>query len=383
MRLDKQTIRAILLIVFVALMMLMTLLHLGEVFSFFGWVLGILTPVFVGLAMAFVVGLPMSFLERTLLSPLARSKVRFFRSLRRPLAMVLSYLLILGGLSALLLTIVPELSMTFVNLANQLPSYAAHFLRWLQDTALQLHLPIQEWFQDTSIWSDFVRQLSEILRNSALGLLTAVTGFTSGLLNWLTSAFLGFIISLYLLLQRETLTAQGKMVLAAFLPERGYRRVLRFLRLCSRAFSSFLTGQCLEALIVGSVCFLGMLVLQLPYAGAVSAVICVTALVPMIGPITGAAVGTFLILLIDPLQALIFLAFIIVWQQIEGNIIYPRVVGKNVGLPPLLVIAAVIVGAAAGGILGILLTIPLFSVFYTLGKQLVRRRLIAKKKEAA
>ncbi len=375
MQLDKRTIRAILLIVFISLVMLMLLLHLGEFFAFWGWIAGILMPVIVGLSLAFIVGLPMSFFERTFLSGLERSRHRFVRGLRRPLALILAYLVILGGLAALLLTILPELASTVLNLANQLPGYAESFFLWLQDIALTLHLPAQELLGDTSLWTNLVQRLSEVLKDSALGVLTTATGFTTGLFSWLTTAFMGFVISLYVLLQREGLAGRCRMLLAALLPRPAYQAVIRFFRLCNRAFSSFLAGQCLEALLVGLVCFVGMLVLRLPYAGAVSAVICVTALVPMIGPIVGATIGTLLILLIDPLKALIFLVFIIIWQQIEGNLIYPRVVGKNVGLPPLLVIAAVIVGSALDGMLGILVAIPMFSVFSQLGKEAVRRRL--------
>lgn len=375
MSLDKRTFRIILLLVFLSLLMLMALLHLGDLLSFFSWIMAVLTPVTVGLVLAFIVGLPLNFLERTLLRPLGQSQRPVLRKFQRPLALMLSYIFLIGVLALLLLIILPELTTAVISLANQLPSYASDFFTWLKELTISFHLPLEDLFSDATSWNDLFRQLADLLRNSAQSLLFAASDFTTGLVSWMTSLFMGFIISIYVLLQKEALAGRCRMLLAALLPRRIYRSVMRFFRLCYRAFSGFLTGQCLEAVLIGLVCAIGMSLLQLPYIAAISALISITALVPMIGPIVGATIGTILILLIDPLGALFFLIFIVVVQQIDGNLVYPRIVGKNVGLPPLLVIAAVILGSAFGGILGILVAVPLFSVLSQLGKEAIALRL--------
>jgi predicted PurR-regulated permease PerM len=192
------------------------------------------------------------------------------------------------------------------------------------------------------------------------------------------NAVLGFVFSLYVLASKEKLGANLCKTLTALLPEKKVERVTEIAALSDKTFTNFVTGQLTEALVIGALCFIGMLIFGMPYAVVVSVLVGFTALIPVFGAFIGTGVGAFLILMVDPMKALWFVVFIIVLQQLEGNLIYPRVVGKSVGLPGLLVLAAVTVGSGVGGILGMLLAVPVCSVIFTVCAQAIDARLAQK-----
>ena len=195
------------------------------------------------------------------------------------------------------------------------------------------------------------------------------------IVNGMSTFLIGFIFSIYILLQKENLIRQIKKLLAAFLPERTVEGIVRIAALTSRTFSNFFTGQCMEAVILGSMFFIVLVVLRLPYALLIGVLIAFTALIPVFGAFIGWFIGAFLMLMVNPLQALIFTVIFLILQQIEGNLIYPHVVGNSVGLPSIWVLAAVTLGGSMMGILGMLIFIPLCSVAYTLLKEKVNRNL--------
>jgi predicted PurR-regulated permease PerM len=182
---------------------------------------------------------------------------------------------------------------------------------------------------------------------------------------------LGVVIAIYILATKEQAGAFTNRLIRALLPENLYLRLMRLLKISCDAFSSFITGQLVEAVILGSLCFIGMTVFRFPYAGAISVLVGVTALIPVIGALIGEAVGTFLILMVDPLKAFLFLVFVLILQALEGNFIYPKVVGKSVGLPGLLVLVSVIVGGNISGVMGVLLAVPVCSILYALAKEFI------------
>lgn len=201
----------------------------------------------------------------------------------------------------------------------------------------------------------------------------------SGIFGGAADAVFGLAFSFYLLAQKETLSGQIQRVLIAFNKEKLLERLLHIGRLTNRTFSNFLTGQCLEALILGTLFFVSMTVFRMPFTLLISVLITVTALIPIVGAFIGCIVGALLILVQNPMQAIWFVVLFLVLQQIEGNLIYPHVVGTSVGLPGLWVLFAVTVGGELGGILGMFVSVPICSVFYALGKEEVRRRLALKK----
>ena len=222
---------------------------------------------------------------------------------------------------------------------------------------------------------DWMRQYGDQFLNTTIS--TAI-GITSSVVSLIFNLVLALAFALYLLAQKETLTRQAKKVVQAIFSSKRAQQITELAHMTNRAFSNFVTGQLTEALILGCLCFLGMLIFRLPYAGVISVIIGFTALIPIFGAFIGVAIGALLILLVNPIQALWFILFIIVLQQIESNVIYPRVVGKSVGLPGIWVLAAVTLGGNAFGLLGMLFAVPLCSVLYAVARRVVHRRLAQK-----
>ena len=206
-------------------------------------------------------------------------------------------------------------------------------------------------------------------------MLNSTVSVASGIISGIVNMVISFIFALYILAQKERLGDQGRRIISAYLPEAAGRKILEICSLLYRNFSSFITGQCVEAVILGAMFFVVMTVIRMPYALLVGCLIAVTALIPIVGAFIGCAVGAFLLLMISPMQALAFVVLFLVLQQVEGNLIYPHVVGSSVGLPSIWVLAAVSTGGSLMGVAGMLLFIPLTSVVYTLFRQLVYQRL--------
>ena len=192
---------------------------------------------------------------------------------------------------------------------------------------------------------------------------------------------IGLVFAIYFLAQKEKISSQVGNLIDAYLPEKIIRKIRDIASLSNKIFSNFVGGQCIEAIIIGFLCFLGMLILRLPYASTISVLVGFTALIPVFGAFIGTIIGAFLIFMISPLQALIFIIFILVLQQLEGNLIYPKVVGKSVGLPGIWVLVAVTVGASINGILGMLLSVPIVSIIYSIVATNVKYRLDEKNKD--
>ena len=206
----------------------------------------------------------------------------------------------------------------------------------------------------------------EYVLNNSGKVIEATFGIASNVLNAFVNVFIGIVFAIYFLIDKEKISRQFNNIMKAYLPSKSCNKIIDIAKLSNRVFANFVSGQCLEAIIIGVLCFFGMIILRLPYAGAISVLVGFTALIPVFGAFIGTIVGAFLIFMVNPLQAVIFVIFIIVLQQLEGNLIYPHVVGKSVGLPGIWVLVAVTVGASINGILGMLLSVPLASIIYSL-----------------
>ena len=224
-------------------------------------------------------------------------------------------------------------------------------------------------------WESILSGVADFLRNGAGDVLSSTISAAKSMVSVLTSSFIAFIFACYILLQKEKLGLQCRKAVYALLPEKVAKRVLEISSLSHRVFSSFITGQCVEAVILGTMFFVAMSLLKMPYALLVGCLIAVTALIPIVGAFIGCAVGAFLILMTSPMQALIFVVMFLILQQVEGNLIYPHVVGSSVGLPSIWVLFAVTIGGSLMGVVGMLVFIPLTSVLYTLFREFVYRRL--------
>ena len=367
---NKQTVKSLLLVVCGGVAFYCALQHLGTVLGAVGWLLGILSPFLLGCAIAFVLNVPMRAIERHLYSG-----VRKGGKLRRPLALVLTLVGLLGVLSLACGVIGPGIREALRSIGGQLPTALDRFETWLLQ--LEAWLPyakdlVAGWELD---WSSLSQKAIGLAQNWGTALVSSGGGLIGGVVSGLSTFVIGLIFSFYILLQKEKLARQGRQCLYALLPERAADRTLEVLRLTDRTFSGFLSGQCLEACILGTLFVVAMSLFRMPYALLVGVLIALTALIPIVGAFIGCAVGALLIAISDPRQALVFVILFLVLQQIEGNLIYPHVVGSSVGLPFIWVLAAVTLGGKLMGIAGMLFFIPLCSVLYALFRQFVIRRL--------
>lgn len=247
---------------------------------------------------------------------------------------------------------------------------------WLQIRTLLEHYSIVLPEMNLDITS-IAEKITNFIATS--GVIDKTVGITGSIFSGIFDVVLGLVFSIYILASKEQLGIACKKVLCAFVSKERVIKIVELLALSDKTFTSFVTGQLTEAGIIGVLCFIGMLIFRMPYALAISALVAFTALIPVFGAFIGTAIGAFLILMVNPLKALGFIIFIIVLQQIEGNLIYPKVVGKSVGLPGILVLVAVTIGGGMFGVVGMIVGVPLVSIVYTVLAEVVNKRLVSKK----
>ena len=374
---NKQNIKGLLLVVCGGVAFYCALQNLDVVWGAVRGLLGILAPFLLGGALAFVLNVPMRAIERHLLQNSRRGA-----KLRRPLALVLTLLAVLGVLALASLVIGPGIADAVMSIIREIPAAFDRLQKQLNGLAesLTAYLPmIQEWLAGVNIdWESLSRRVLEYAQALGSGIVSSGGGFIGGVVSGVSTFVIGLISSFYILLQKEKLSRHGRQVIYGLLPLRQADRTLEILRLASRTFSSFLSGQCLEACILGTLFAVAMTIFRMPYALLVGVLIALTALIPIVGAFIGCAVGALLIAIDDPWKALWFIVLFLVLQQIEGNLIYPHVVGSSVGLPSIWVLAAVTLGGSLMGITGMLFFIPLCSVLYALFRSYVKERLAKK-----
>ena len=375
---NRQNIKGLLLVVCGGAAFYAALQHLNVVAHALGWLAGILAPFLLGAAIAFILNVPMRAMERHLF-PNARRGA----GARRPLALVLTLVAVIGVLVLASCVIGPGFKDAVKSIASQVPAAFDRLYNWL--LGLEQYLPqIETWVQDLSIdWKSLSQKAIQLAQSWGGSLLSTGGGLIGGVVSGVSTFVIGLIFSFYILLQKEKLSRQGRQVLYGLLPVKRADRVLEVLRLANRTFSSFLSGQCTEAVILGTLFVIAMSIFRLPYAVLVGVLIALTALIPIVGAFIGCGVGALLIAVTDPWKAVVFVILFLVLQQIEGNLIYPHVVGSSVGLPSIWVLAAVTLGGKLMGVAGMLFFIPLCSVLYALFRDFVKGRLAEKKVPAA
>ena len=368
----KENLRGLLLVICGGIAFYSLLQNLPAVAMAVGWVLGILGPLLLGGAMAFILNVPMRAIERRLFPVRPGKQVKG----RRPMALLITLLAVIGVLVLASSVIGPGIAEAVRSLAAQVPAAAERL--WAQISRLEQYLPMLEslladWNMED--WKNITQKAAQLLQSWGGGILSSGSMVIGGVVSGVSTFVIALIFSFYILLQKEKLGRQGRQVLYALLPERRADRTLEILRLSSRTFSSFLSGQCLEACILGTLFVVSMTIFRMPYALLVGVLISLTALIPIVGAFIGCGVGALLIAIADPWKALGFIVLFLVLQQVEGNLIYPHVVGSSVGLPSIWVLAAVTLGGSLMGILGMLVFIPLCSVLYALFRDYVKTRL--------
>ena len=359
MELNKKTMQRIMLLITFAVLLFWGLYNISAVTKVLGKLLDLLSPLLLGICIAFVLNLMMAALERLWDRALAKWDSRWSRKLKRPVCLTLTIVLFIGIIFAIFFILIPRLEEAGSTLVANIPTYVTQIQAWWENLSAfgaehGVTLP------ELSLDADSVKNtITGFLQEKGDSVVNTTMNITASIVGALVNFLLALVFSLYLLAQKETLLAQSK-------------RLLRLLSLSNNAFSSFVTGQVTEAFILGTLCCLGMLILRLPYALPVSVIIATLSLIPIFGAWIGAATGAFLIVFQSPIKALTFLIFLLILQQVEGNLIYPKVVGKSVGLPGLWVLAAVTLGGGAFGVLGMLLGVPVCSIVYSLVQEFIR-----------
>lgn len=353
--------------------------HFDLLLNILDTILGILSPILIGLILAFVLNLLLSPLERLWDKLFLKENSRpIVKKLRRPICLLLSFLVVLGIIFAVCFVVIPKLGSTVVDMVNTISAYVKTLdVRYddLRATLEQYAITLPEIDLGKN---DLLTKITDLLAKGGSALLNTTISVTTSVLSAVVNLLMGVVFSVYILAQKETLGRQIKRLLYAVFPEKRVTPFLAFLSRVSRTFSQFVTGQTIEAVILGTLVFLGMLILRLPFAPVIAVLVGVTALIPILGSWIGAIVGALLILPSSFMQAIWFVVFLIVLQQIEGNLIYPHVVGKSVGLPGIWVFFAVIVGSGLGGIAGMLLGVPVCAVIYDEVRRAMRKREAAK-----
>lgn len=370
---DKKLFRGLLLLITYSVVLVAVIVKLDAVMGWLGGVAGAFQPLIIGGVIAFILDRPCNFFARLYERALPAKAV----AAARPLAAATAYLIVAVAISLLVALVVPELTHSIEMFINNISTYAANFQELFDWVVSKLEL---EQLADL----DLSTGISDSLKGLLTGALDALTntlphviGMTSVVVSGVVTGVISLVFSIYMLSGAPRLTAQCRRLVQAYLPKGVADRVLTVARLTADTFSKYVNGQVVEACILGGLCFIGMCIFRFDYAPLISVAVGVFALIPIAGAYLGAVLAVLLLVMIDPLEALWFLVFLVALQQLEGNLIYPRVVGTSMGLPGIWVLAAVTVGGSLLGLVGMVVSVPLAAVVYTLLKQDLRARLCA------
>lgn len=371
-KIDKKTLRSLGLLV-LGLILVYWLLHdISTVKVFLKAGLDILSPFIIGSVLAFIINVPMRAFEG-LLKKIPNNM------LRRVIALLLTLIAVALVVTLVFVLLIPQLTDTVQSLIPKLQSFVLQVEAWINQFLTE-HPEVMEWIVNNTDmekldWASLVQKALDVVGNSVTTIFSSAISAIGSVTSGFMTAFIAVAFSIYTLFQKDTLARQGRKILYAFLPERVSDYIVRVLRLSNSTFSNFLSGQCVEVCILGTMFAISMAIFQMPYIPLVSVLVAVTAFIPVVGAWVGCIVGAFLILVANPLQAVWFVVMFLVLQQIENNVIYPRVVGTSIGLSGMWVLVAVALGGEFMGVAGMFLMIPFASVLFTLARELVHSRL--------
>ncbi len=381
MQLDKKDIEKLLRKVFLGVIgciVVYWLLHDTErVGSLYNLIMNILSPFIVGAVLAFILNVPMRAYEKML------KKIKNF-SLRRTVAASLAFVTVFLLLVGVCLLLIPQLIETIQTLVPTLETFFTKTWDWVKELLKDnpdLLNKLNESVENLN-WASLAENGLKVVGDSVTVILdsafTAIAAVAGGLMN----LFISVVFAVYGLVQKETLARQGRKLMYAFFPEKIADETVRVLRLSNATFSNFLSGQCLEVVILGAMFAVSMAIFEMPYIPLISVLVAITAFIPVVGAWVGCIFGAFFILVTDPMQAVWFVILFLILQQIENHMIYPRVVGTSIGLPGMWVLFAVSLGGAVMGVAGMFLMIPLVSVVYTLLGEITNKRLAKRQIQA-
>ena len=354
-------------------------IYIKTIGSFLAYLINIFMPFIIGIFIAFILNVLLNFVENKLFKKLNNKNYKTWSKLKRPVSVIITFIIIITIIVFILGLLIPQLQNTVSLFTKNFDTYKEQTIEILNNFGINSE-SINNY--STSI-NNLKNEITSYINNNRNEIMQITIGVASSFLGSITSIIIGIVFAIYILLKKEDLSRQFKKILKAYLPEKYERRIEEIANLSNITFGNFISGQCLEALIIGLLCFIGMLILQIPYASTISVLVGFTALIPVFGAFIGTFIGAFLIFMVEPFKALIFIIFIIILQQLEGNIIYPKVVGKSVGLPSIWVMVAVTIGASIYGVLGMILSVPLCSILYSIIKTDVNLKIEEKNKVPA
>ncbi len=369
MSINKKTIMALLGAGFLLVLFAWSLNNLQTVWQFMLGIVNVLYPLILGCVIAFVLNLPMGFFERHVL---AKAEKPGIVKLRRALGIVISLIIIIAVILFITVLVIPEIGNAFVLLGQAVAEFLPQASEWITNTLSQDE-HITELLSGINLqWGEIVNDAINYATTSLSTVLGGAVNIVGVIAGGITNAVLALIFAIYILMSKEKLKEQFKTLFEVLLPEKLFIISSYIMKMAKTTFSNFVVGQCAEAVILGVLSFAGMTLFGFPYATTISALVGVLALIPIVGAFLGAIVGAFLILMVDPVLAIWYIVFSTVLQQVEGNLIYPKVVGSSVGLPGMWVLAAVTIGGGLWGVVGMLVMVPLFSILFALVRLMVK-----------
>lgn len=380
MKLDRKNVRTILLIIAFAVLLYTAAQNLASVYGAVRTVWRVFGVVITGLAMAFVLNVPLKLFENRVFYGMSEDRRPLVRKLRRPVSLVFALVVSLGLISILIAVVLPQLTATVAEVAARLPEYISSAVNWLNDFLAGFGIEIESLKNFTVDWEKVFSELTTYLKEGSANVdgssvVNTVTGVGTSVVSTVMNTFLGLVVAVYILAQKERIGRFTRRCIDAFLPQKAASGLARIASMASETFSNFVAGQLADSCILGILCYICMRIFRFPYPEVISVVIGVTSLVPMVGSFIGEVIGALLILIVSPLKALLFVVMVLAIQQVDGAFIYPRIVGRSVGLPGVAVFCAVIVGGNVAGVIGAMIGVPVCALIYALLREAVDARL--------
>lgn len=369
MNINKKTERQIVRLIIFSGIVLWAVFNYKIFIDFVSFVIKLFLPLIVGIAIAFIINVPMKQIERKVFN----IDKRKHKKMIRVISLVLSIVIIFGVIGLILFLVIPEL----ISAINMVGQTIPKDFTWVNDIANKLsdlYPSLEQYIKEID-----TKSLIETSINSAGNFVTVIIGFLSSLISRIIIFFIGFILSIYILLDKENLARQCNKLLTAFTSDNVRNNVIKVVKLSNTTFTNFITGQCLDAILIATLLFIVMSVLHIPYALIIAVLFAVTALIPYIGAFIALAVGVLLIAVTNPIMSLWYVIIFFALQQLDENFTYPKIVGKSVGLPALWALLAALIGGSVFGFIGVIISIPLSSIVYALFREYVNERIEKKK----
>lgn len=358
----------ILIITYIAFI-IFALVNFEKIFSVLGYIVNVFSPFILGVIFAFMLNVLNNFIEKRVFGKIKPGKT--WNKIKRPISITLSVMLVFVIIIFVINLLIPQLRNSVTLFISTLPEYKGDIVDVLYrfDADENTVKVVSEYLDN------FGKVITDYIKDNSADVLTVTTEVVSSVVNIVSKGVISIVFAIYILAQKENLIRQFNKLMDAYLKPKTINRIRTISTLANKTFSNFVTGQCLEALIFGSLCFIGMVIFRIPYALPIAVLLGFTALIPIFGAIIGTVLGAVLVFMISPIKAIIFIIVVLVIQQVENNFIYPKVVGKSVGLPGMWVLLSVTVGGSVAGLIGLIISTPLCSLVYALASQAVNDRL--------